>query len=107
MWRKGVSKINDLVQIKITFLSPFDDLVDERKFTIDLQQGNTFKDLIDNLSQKFKGFPKEFFDGNDKINEQIAVLRNGMNISSNNDAVFSELISNNESYVFLTILEMG
>ena len=74
---------------------------------MEFTKGKLFKDLIDELSTKFPQFSSSFFDDNNKINEQIAVLRNGTNISSNNDSVFSEPLSNNQSYVFLTILEMG
>ncbi|MCP4763597.1 MAG: MoaD/ThiS family protein [archaeon] len=94
--------------VKICFLTPFNELVEENEFTQDFKEGETFRDLIDKLiilaGEEFKS---TLFD-NGAISEDVAVLKNGMNVClGNKDSGFSMKLNDGEEFLFCTAMDMG
>lgn len=89
-------------------LTPFENIVGKKDIMIENKKGETFKDLVDKLINKYgEKFKKTIMDEKNRIKDSTMVLKNGVNISAKEDSGFKEKLNDEEEYVFCSVISGG
>lgn len=95
-------------QIKIVMLTPFETFSKQREFKMQFKNGETFRDLVNNLIMKFgESFKSALLDESSKIKDSVMVLKDGANISAKDDSGYSLRLENGQEYVFCAVVSGG
>ncbi|MHA1297943.1 MAG: hypothetical protein ACTSO9_00710 [Candidatus Helarchaeota archaeon] len=101
-------EVQNIIPIKISFLSPFSELSDQMEFKIEMPSGSKVKDLFEALSKKFgKKFNEYLYQNDHQFSKEIVILRNGKNITLGGEKILSEPLEADQEFVFCTFLDMG
>ncbi|MBD3202889.1 hypothetical protein GF327_01230 [Candidatus Woesearchaeota archaeon] len=95
------------MKVNVTLLTPFKKIKEKREIRLELENGETFYDLIEKLSQEHgDDFKNNLFESDKKIKTSIMIMVNGRTITDEKN-LFQRKLKENEEYVFCAAIGGG